>query len=145
MGFQKEDNPFLGFRAIRRQLKHPAVLKTQIKAILRASEGRENVRLLFPMITDLIEVKGVKRIYEECRQELIEEEYHAPQLKIGVMFEVPAAIFISHKMMPEIDFCSIGSNDLTQLTLALDRGSELVAGTFDERNAGQAACCNVRL
>ena len=70
MGFQKEDNPFLGFRAIRRQLKHPAVLKTQIKAILQASEGRENVRLLFPMITDLLEVKGIKRIYGECRHRI---------------------------------------------------------------------------
>ncbi|MEK9616822.1 MAG: phosphoenolpyruvate--protein phosphotransferase [Deltaproteobacteria bacterium] len=131
MGFQKEDNPFLGFRAIRRQLKHPAVLKTQIKAILRASEGRENVRLLFPMITDLLEVKGIKRIYGECRHELTEEGYHPPQLKIGVMFEVPAAIFISHKMMPEIDFCSIGSNDLTQYVLAVDRNNTNVSNIYD--------------
>jgi phosphotransferase system enzyme I (PtsP) len=131
MGFQKEDNPFLGFRAIRRQLKHPAVLKTQIKAILLAAEKRENVRLLFPMITDLQEVKSVKGIYEECRQELIEEGCQAPQLKIGVMFEVPAAIFISHKMMSEIDFCSIGSNDLTQYVLAVDRNNSNISNLYD--------------
>ena len=131
MGFQKEDNPFLGFRAIRRQLKQPAVLKTQIKAILLAAERRENVRLLFPMITNLQEVKSVKGIYEECRQELIEEGFQAPQLKIGVMFEVPAAFFISHKMMSEIDFCSIGSNDLTQYVLAVDRNNSNISDIYD--------------
>ena len=95
------------------------------------TERRENVRLLFPMITNLQEVKSVKGIYEECRQELIEEGFQAPQLKIGVMFEVPAAFFISHKMMSEIDFCSIGSNDLTQYVLAVDRNNSNISDIYD--------------
>lgn len=131
MGFQHEENPFLGYRALRRQLQHPSVLKTQIKAVLLAASGHQNVRLLFPMITELSEVLGAKAIYKECRQELHLEGYQPPELQLGIMIEVPAAVFISHRLLQEVDFCSIGSNDLTQYVLAVDRNNPNIAHLYD--------------
>jgi phosphotransferase system enzyme I (PtsP) len=131
MGFQPEDNPFLGYRALRRQLQNPKVLKTQIKAVLKAAEGQSNVRLLFPMITELREVQGAKALYQECREELLLEGHHPPELPIGIMFEVPAAVLTCERLLGEVDFCSIGSNDLTQYVLAVDRNNPNIANLYD--------------
>ncbi|MBF0238097.1 MAG: phosphoenolpyruvate--protein phosphotransferase [SAR324 cluster bacterium] len=131
MGFADEENPFLGFRALRRQLQNPEILKQQIKALLLTVGSRKNICLLFPMITDLRELQEAKQIYQDCRNELRNENYEPGELKIGMMFEVPGAILQSEWFMPEIDFCSIGSNDLTQYVLAVDRNNPLISHLYD--------------
>ena len=131
MGFQQEENPFLGYRALRRQIENPTILKTQIKALLLASENLQNVRLLFPMITELKELRQAKAIYRECREELMEQGSNPAELQIGMMFEVPGAVLTCEQFLPEIDFCSIGSNDLTQYVLAVDRNNPYIAHLYD--------------
>lgn len=131
MGFSEEENPYLGCRALRHQLMHPEVLKTQIKALLIAAKVHSNVRLIFPMITEISELLCVKKLYKECRQELLDKGHELTHLKIGMMFEVPGSMMLCEHFLPEIDFCSIGSNDLTQYTLAVDRNNSKVAHIYD--------------
>ena len=131
MGFQDEDNPFLGYRAVRRQLKQKSVLKDQLKALLLATGTRPNVRLLFPMITNVKEIKQAKELFEECRIEVEASGEALAKIEVGMMFEVPSAFLICDKFMSEIDFCSIGSNDLTQYVLAVDRNNPQIADLYD--------------
>ena len=131
MGYQYEDNPFLGCRALRRQLKKPLVLKNQIKAILLASKGRNDVHLIFPMVTEVREIQQAKSIMRECRDELKIAGHSVSNLRVGMMFEVPAAYLICGRFMPEIDFCAIGSNDLTQYVLAVDRTNTQISHLYD--------------
>lgn len=131
MSLGKEENPFMGNRAIRQQIENPEPLKEQIKAILLAAKGRNNVQLLFPMICQLTEIRFAKSIYQECRQELLAEGEEVPELKIGIMFEIPAAMVMHRQFVPEVDFLSIGSNDLTQYVLAVDRNNPHVAHLYD--------------
>ncbi|MDO6619269.1 phosphoenolpyruvate--protein phosphotransferase [Shewanella sp. 6_MG-2023] len=121
-----EDNPALGVRGIRYSLQHKSLFSTQIKAVLRAANhGR--VRLLFPMVNQIEELEQAFEIIDWCKQQLIEEEKGFGEINIGIMVETPAAILNLPHLLPKLDFISIGSNDLTQYTLAADRGNpELV-------------------
>ena len=131
MGFQEEDNPFMGYRAIRRQLKEKNVLKEQLMSFLQAIGERPNVRIIFPMVTNLNEIKKAKELLNECRQELEKNDISLAKVEVGMMFEVPSTFLICEKFMSEIDFCSIGSNDLTQYVLAVDRNNPQISSLYD--------------
>lgn len=126
-----EDNPALGFRGIRFLLSRKDIFKSQIRAILRASKNK-NLRIMLPMITRHSEIILSKHIIEECKQELYDKHIAFDRnIPVGVMIETPAAAIVSEAIAGDVDFFSIGTNDLTQYTLAADRGNELVSDIFD--------------
>ena len=126
----KEENPALGYRAIRICLTRPKIFKTQLRALFRAS-AYGNLAIMYPMITSLWEVKRIKEIVEEVKAELTAEQLEFGNPQQGIMIETPAAVMTSGELAKEVDFFSIGTNDLTQYTLAIDRQNPKLDKFYD--------------
>ena len=126
----KEENPALGYRAIRICLIRPEIFKTQLRALFRAS-AYGNLAIMYPMITSLWEVKRIKEIVEEVKAELNAEQLEFSNPQQGIMIETPAAVMMSGELAKEVDFFSIGTNDLTQYTLAIDRQNPKLDKFYD--------------
>jgi phosphotransferase system enzyme I (PtsI) len=127
-----EANPFLGLRGIRLLLENLTLFKTQIRAVLKASHNR-NIQFMLPMVSTIAEIRHAKKIIEECKEELRKENHDFDKhFKLGIMVEVPAAAVMTKELSNEVDFLSIGTNDLIQYLMAVDRGNDLVSDLYQE-------------
>lgn len=127
-----EPNPMLGWRGVRLLLDNPMMFKTQVRAILRAS-SHKNVKLMIPMVASLEEVIACKKILDECKKELKKENKPFDKhLSLGIMIEIPSAAAMTREFAEETDFLSIGTNDLIQYTLGVDRGNDIVSKLYQE-------------
>lgn len=132
----KEENPAMGLRAIRICLTSPKIFKTQLRAILRAS-AYGNISIMFPMIISVDEVKKIKEIVAEVKTELDNEGLsYDKDIELGIMIETPAAVMIAEELAKEVDFFSVGTNDLTQYTLAIDRQNQSLDDFYDSHHPG---------
>ncbi len=132
----KEPNPFLGLRGVRLLLENRGIFRTQIKAILRASVNK-NIQVMIPMVSTIKEIRQSKQLIEECAQELKKNKIpYDKNMKVGIMVEVPTAALMAKEFAAEVDFLSIGTNDLIQYLMAVDRGNDLVADLFQEFSPG---------
>jgi len=126
----QEENPFLGWRGIRVTLDHPEIFIAQVRAMIRASEGLDNLQIMLPMISNIQEVTGSIQIIKRAFRELREEGLDVRMPPIGVMIELPAAVYQTRALSRMVDFISVGSNDLTQYLLAVDRNNPRVASLY---------------
>ncbi|WP_282926630.1 phosphoenolpyruvate--protein phosphotransferase [Helcococcus kunzii] len=132
--FPKEENPFLGWRALRVQFDKTDILRTQLRAILRAS-AFGNVKILLPMIISVNEIKKIQELLEVYKEELkLEGIEYDENIEVGIMIETPASVFMARDLIKYCDFFSIGTNDLTQYILAVDRGNEKISHLYDYFN-----------
>jgi phosphotransferase system enzyme I (PtsI) len=129
----KEDNPALGYRAIRICLTRPEIFRTQLRALFRAS-AYGNLSIMYPMIISVKEVRQIKEISKSVREELIAEGFEIGEVEEGIMIETPAAALMSDELAHEVDFFSIGTNDLTQYTLAIDRQNAKLDPFYDSHH-----------
>ncbi|WP_390374241.1 phosphoenolpyruvate--protein phosphotransferase [Dorea formicigenerans] len=130
----KEDNPALGYRAIRICLTRPEIFKTQLRALYRASAYGQ-ISIMFPMIISVAEVKKIKEIIKEVKAELrAEGAAFREDVELGIMIETPAAVMVSRELAKEVDFFSVGTNDLTQYTLAIDRQNQKLEDFYDSHH-----------